>query len=117
MLASFVVAACGGPAPIHASSGTNGGVIVIAQAGTFGYSRSSASPCAVVSIPNFAQVALRLMSDTGRAAYLVPTSGTIYLTSGNWTGVEVIEGSTGTPSGPDEPCGDQSWSLTLTPKS
>jgi hypothetical protein len=115
LVASVLLAACAGPAPIRASSGANGGVIVITQAATFAYSRSSVYSCAVASIPNFAKVALRLTSDTGRVDYLVPTTGSIHLTEGNWAGTEVIEGSTGTPPGPDEPCTNQSWSLSLTP--
>ena len=78
---------------IYASSGANRWIIPISQAGTYVFSRSSA-PCAVASIPNFAKAALRLTSDSGQVDYLVPISGSIYLTPGNWTGQEVIEGST-----------------------
>ncbi|MGP8160702.1 MAG: hypothetical protein ACLQGJ_05695 [Candidatus Dormibacteria bacterium] len=89
-----LLAACG-PAPIHGSSGSNGGEIAISQAATYSYSVTVSQglpPVTTLSI-------LRLSSDTGSADVLSPASGSanvvsgaaswsgsVYLSAGNWTG-------------------------------
>jgi hypothetical protein len=103
---ALVLAACGSSTPttIRAGGDVNGGVIPISQAATYDFTLTGACP----SGQRF-----RLRSDSGATDYLAagPSSGQLYLSVGNWSGIYVFVGI-GNVWTPTSLC--PNWHMTLT---
>ena len=103
MVAVAVVATGCGAAPVDGSSATNGGVVPIAQSGTYAYKVTIPSTGPPQTPTDCSSVHLVLTDDAGTIEPL-GKSGSLYFTAGNWTGS--LDGSNG--------LGCQ-WKVTLTP--
>jgi hypothetical protein len=99
---AFAMVACGA---VSGSSSSNGGVVPIAQSGTYSYTAKITPPTGVSNqgVAGCSGYTLTLTSDGGTIETLA-ASGKLYFTAGNWTGA--LNGSGGT--------GCQ-WAVNLTP--
>jgi hypothetical protein len=105
-------AACDTPAGVKWSSDRDAGVIAIGVSGIYHYINVKLV-CDILTInPN--DTGVRLSDGAGDSSYLSGI-GSVYLTPGNWTGTAVFNDDAAAPSGSDQSCGVQSWSLSLVP--
>jgi hypothetical protein len=103
MVAVAVVAAGCGTAAVNGSSTTNGGVVPVAQSGTYAYKVTIPPPSQPQLPTDCNGVHLVLTNDSGTIESL-GKSGSLYFTAGNWTGS--LDGTNGLGC---------EWKVTLTP--
>jgi hypothetical protein len=103
MVAVAVVAAGCGAAEVDGSSTTNGGVVPVAQSGTYAYRVTIPPPGPSQLATDCSGAHLVLTNDSGTIESL-GKSGSLYFTAGNWTGS--LNGGFGPGC---------EWKVTLTP--